>query len=71
MPHRRSPRGYVRNVVLREGFRDHEQRETCCVTSSHRISELLRQEYGHVDMNLLCHEMGEVLEDTRGRGTLQ
>jgi len=72
MAHRRSPLGFVRRLVLVDAFYDGEQAEIACRTNSLMYVAQLKSEFGDdVNISDLNIERGEVLVDSRGRGTFQ
>ncbi len=75
MPHRRSlearQRRDAKRLAMQSSFRDPEQAETVCIINTQTIYNLLQQKYGFVNMDAINIERGEVLIDSRGRGTFQ
>lgn len=71
MPHKRTPRGCVRHYVTSHGYRDRELKELICVTSKAELNKMLRENFDFTDSELIEFELGEVLTDTLGRGSLQ
>lgn len=75
VPHRRSlearQRRDAKRLAMQSSFRDPEQAETVCIINTQTICEALQQKYGFVNMNTIDIERGEVLIDSRGRGTFQ
>jgi len=75
VPHRRSleakQRRDAKRLAMQSSFRDSEQAETVCIINPETICNLLQQKYGFVNMDAVNIERGEVLIDSRGRGTFQ
>lgn len=72
MAHRRTPRGYIRRLIMVDAYFDDLQAEITCRTNVDMYIPQLEAEFeGGVDMKDLDIERGEVLVDSRGRGTFQ
>ena len=76
MVHRRSIEARQRRDIYRylatTGFPDHEQGEFVCRIDTNQLISHLQLTYPEVDMSLVhSFEKGEILSDSRGRGTLQ
>lgn len=75
MPHRRSlkarQRRDAKRLAMQTSFRDPKQAETVCIINTQTICSVLQKKYGFVNMDAVNIERGEVLIDSRGRGTFQ
>ena len=71
MVHKRSPESIVRRHALRNSRRDRELAETICRSTSSELSDAVKQVYGYVDQHVIFLDPGDVLTDSRGRGSLQ
>lgn len=75
MPHRRSlasrQRRAARRYVLNHAYRDRRQAETVAKTPGKEVLAYLQSLFEGVDLSVVDIELGEVLSDSRGRGSLQ
>ena len=72
MAHRRSPRGFVRRLVLVDAYFDDEMAEIACRTNPMAYVAQLEAEFGEgIRLSDLNIERGEILVDSRGRGSFQ
>ena len=61
----------AKHYILQNGFQDHVVAETVCITKREIVLELLGKKYGMVFPDVVNAELGEVLVDSRGNGSLQ
>lgn len=75
MPHRRSQasrqRRAARRFVIEHAHYDKWQAESVAQTPSKQVVEHLKGLFEGVDVSAVDIELGEVLTDRRGRGSLQ
>ena len=70
--HRRSPRGFVRRLIMTDAFHDFELAEIVCRTNVMQYVPQLEAEFGEgVTVGDLNIELGEVTVDSLGRGSTQ
>ena len=82
VPHRKSQEKYelhilknqlrvARNFVLSNARKDSELNETICLKPSDEVKEHLQKTFKGVHVSAYDFDLGDVLEDGRGRGTCQ
>lgn len=75
MPHRRSmkarQRRLVKRFILKNSFKDRMKAESVCRTDPKAIIEMLQKNFDEVHLEVINYERGEVLVDSKGRGSLQ
>jgi len=76
MPHRRSSYNIQRreaaHIVSQAAVKDPAVRESINILSSGRIAQILQNRFGTFDLQVINrYDIGEVLSDSKGRGTLQ
>jgi hypothetical protein len=76
MPHRRTSYSIQRHeaarIVSQAAVKDPSVRESINVLTSGRIAQILQNHFGTFDLRVInSYDVGEVLSDSLGRGTLQ
>ena len=76
MPHRRTDYNIQRReaarIVSKAAVKDPEVRESINILSSGRIAQILQNRFGTFDLQVINrYDVGEILSDSKGRGTLQ
>ena len=75
MPHRRSPasrqRRAARRYIINHAYHDRTQAESVARTPRKEVLTFLQSLFEGVDLSALNIEQGEVLADSRGRGSMQ
>ena len=61
----------AKRYILQNGFQDHILAETVNITKREVVLEFLGKKYGMVFPDAVKTELGEVLVDSRGNGSLQ
>lgn len=75
LPHRRSVKAQqrrdARRIVLEASFRDRDLAETVNRVKPNELITELRKKYSTIFVEVARVDPGEILIDSRGRGTLQ
>jgi hypothetical protein len=75
MRHKRSEtsqqRRFIKRLVLQCAFQDRQRSETVNILSREAIAASASQAFEYVIPELTNYELGEVLADSRGTGSLQ
>jgi hypothetical protein len=75
MRHKRSEvskqRRFIKRLVLECAFQDRQRSETVSILSRDAIFASASQAFDYVLLELTNYEVGEVLADSRGTGSLQ
>jgi hypothetical protein len=76
LPHRRTnyniQRREAARIVSQTAVKDPAIRESINVLTSGRIAQILQNHFGTFDLRVInSYDVGEVLSDSLGRGTLQ
>lgn len=72
MPVKRSPKGFLRQLLRENNWWDRKLKERILLASTGDLFKSMDKEFKQYDYGMVsCFEQGEILEDFKGRGTLQ
>lgn len=64
-------RRFVKRIIVNTARHDRVQAEQICMLERAEVLDALKQKFGPVAVGSFCFERGEVVIDSRGRGSLQ
>jgi hypothetical protein len=68
---RRQQRRYARSLVINYSYQDPILAETVNLLSKESIADRLRARFNYVEMAAVKFELGEVIMDSKGKGSFQ
>jgi len=72
MPGKRSPEGFLRQLIRENNWWDRKLKERVLLSTTEGLFKAMDGEFKQYDYSMVSrHEQGEILEDLKGRGTLQ